>query len=89
MPLLSDNGKELTLSSYEEYLPIKKVSEPPFSRQDGAGFVSQSDWSGAHGFDDSFQVLRKNFFREIMSQRLGLQVLKAFRDRQSDPPFTQ
>ena len=89
MPLLSDNGKELTLLSYEAYLPIKKISDPPFSRQDGAGFVSQSDWSCAHGFEDSFQVLRKNFFREIMSQRLDLQVLKAFRAGHSDPPFSQ
>ena len=88
MPLISDQQRELTLTTYESYLPIKGISDPPFSRQDGAGFVSQSDWSSSHKFEDSFQVLRRNFFREIMDKRLDLQIMRAFRDRQSDPPFT-
>ena len=88
IPLLSDRGRELTLSTYEKYLPMKNLSDPPFSRQDGAGHVSRSDWSGTHSFEDSFQVLRRNFFKEIMAKRLDLQILRAFHDRQSEPPFT-
>ena len=34
LPLLTDNNLELDLSSYEQHLPIKDVSDPPFSRQE-------------------------------------------------------
>ena len=88
IPLLSDHGRELQLSNFGEYLPIKGVQDPSFSRQDGAGFPSQSDWSGQHAFEDSFQALRRNFFREIMAKRLDLQIMCAFRDRQTEPPFS-
>ena len=88
MPLLSDKGRTFTLSTYDEVLPIKGVYDPPFSRQDGAGLNSQSDWSCPHAFADSFQTLRKNFFREIMDKRLDRQIMGAFHNRQNDPPFT-
>ena len=60
-PLLSDQNQELTLDNFERWLSIKDINAPPFSRQDGAGLKSQGDWSGAHQFEDSFQVLRKKF----------------------------
>ena len=87
-PLLSDQNHELTLDDFEKWLPVKDIHAPPFARQDGAGLKSKGDWSGAHQFDDSFQALRKNFFRTIMEKRLDLQILQAFQQRQSDPPFT-
>ena len=89
LPLLSDQGRELTLVDYETHLPIKHISQPPFSKQDGAGLTSQSDWSGMHSYEDSFSALRKNFFRTIMDQRLDLQVMRAFQHRQEDPPFSE
>ena len=52
LPLLSDQKLELNLDNYENYLPIKNLSDPPFSRQDGAGFPSQADWSSQHSFED-------------------------------------
>ena len=88
LPLLSDTGQELQLSTFERYLPVKGTGDPPFSRQDGAGFPSQSDWSGSQQFADSFQVLQRNFLKEIMAQRLGLTIMRAFQERQSDPPFS-
>ena len=88
LPLLSDQGRELQLSTFESYLPIKSISAPPFARQDGAGFPSKADWSGQHNFADCFQTLRKNFFRTIMSQRLDQVILRAFNNRQAEPPFS-
>lgn len=48
LPLLSSNGIDLDLASYPEHLPSKSLSDPPFARQDGAGFCSQADWSSPH-----------------------------------------
>jgi len=87
-PLVSDNQLELHLGNFEQYLPIKKIDDPSFSRQDGAGFPSQSDWSTRHNFDDCFGTLRKNFFREILNQRLDQVLLRAFTERQAEPPFS-
>ena len=88
-PLLSTNSLELDLTNFHQYLPIKGISAPPFSRQDGAGFPSQADWSGSHSFEDCFQILRRNFFRTIMDKRMDQQILQAFHARQSDPPFPE
>ena len=60
-PLLTDQGIEMSLDNFPRYLPTKGIHDPPFARQDGAGLPSRADWSGTHGFDDSFQALRKNF----------------------------
>lgn len=38
LPLLSEHGQEIDMSNFEQHLPIKAVSAPPFARQDGAGF---------------------------------------------------
>ena len=88
LPLLTDHGIELDISNFERYLPIKSISDPPFARQDGAGYPSQADWSGSHHFDDSFQILRKNFFKLIMDTRMDQVLLRAFNERQSEPPFS-
>ena len=88
LPLLSDQNLELDMSSFETYLPVKSVSAPPFARQDGAGFHSQADWSGTHRFDDTFQLLRKSFFKLIMDTRMDQTILRAFNERQSEPPFS-
>ena len=87
LPLVSDNKLELSLDNYEKYLPTKNLNDPPFSRQDGAGFPSQADWSSQHSFEDCFKVLRKNFFNEIMTHRLDQVILRAFNERWTDPPF--
>ena len=88
LPLLTDHGIELDISNFERHLPIKSISDPPFARQDGAGYPSQADWSGSHNFDDSFQILRKNFFKLIMDTRMDQVLLRAFNERQSEPPFS-
>ena len=61
LPLLSANGIELDMESYPEHLPIKYISDPPFARQDGAGFKSQADWSSPHNFENCFKTLRQIF----------------------------
>ena len=88
LPLLSDQGQELNISNFEQYLPVKGVSSPPFVRQDGAGFPSKGDWSGPHNFEDCFNTLRKNFFNSILSARLDQTLLRAFNEQQSEPPFS-
>lgn len=88
-PPLTDQGIEMNLDDYPRYLPTKGIHDPPFARQDGAGLPSRADWSGIHSFDDSFQVLRKNFFRQIMESRLDQTILRAFNERQSEPPFSE
>ena len=88
LPLLSDQGQELTISNFEQYLPVKDVTSPPFVRQDGAGFPSKGDWSGPHNFDDCFNTLRKNFFNSILSARLDQTLLRAFNEQQAEPPFS-
>ena len=89
LPLLSDQGLELDISSFEQHLPVKDVASPPFVRQDGAGFPSKGDWSGPHNFEDCFQTLRKNFFRSILSARLDQTLLRAFNEQQAEPPFSE
>eukprot|EP00435_Cladocopium_sp_Y103_P059010 s698_g21.t1 len=86
-PLLTTNSLDLDLSQAVQFLPIKLVRDPPFSRQDGGGFASQADWSASHSFEDCFQVLRKNFFHQIMQNRLDQVLLRAFSERQDKPPF--
>eukprot|EP00435_Cladocopium_sp_Y103_P073418 s313_g43.t1 len=71
-----------------DFLPMKGLTDPPFSRQDGAGFASQADWSSPHRFADCFQSLRKNFFTKILDQRLDQVVMRAFSARQDSPPFS-
>lgn len=63
-PLLSTNDIEIDLVTCLDFFPKKGLYDPPFARQDGAGFPSQADWSGPHNFDDCFQSLRRNFFRQ-------------------------
>ena len=89
LPLLSDQGRELDISNFEQYLPCKDVASPPFVRQDGAGFPSKGDWSGPHNFEDCFQTLGKNFFRSILSARLDQTLLRAFNEQQAEPPFSE
>ena len=57
-PLLTTNGTTLALSHLDQYLPVKSLADPPFSRQDGGGFASQADWSAQHSYEDCFQTLR-------------------------------
>ena len=88
LPLLTTHGDDLDLVTVQGMLPVKDISSPPFARQDGGGFPSQADWSTSHNFSDCFQVLRKNFFKQIMQDRLDQVILRAFQDRQDQPPFS-
>ena len=75
IPILSQNQFDFSLSDALRYIPSKEPTAPPFCRQDGAGFLSQGDWSSPHSFDDVFHVLRKRFFQLIIHHRLDKQIL--------------
>lgn len=87
-PLLTLNGVDISLAQVESFLPVKSATATPFSRQDGGGFASQADWSSSHNFEDCFQVLRRNFFRQIMQDRLDQVVLRSFMNKADAPPFS-
>ena len=87
-PLLTTQGLDLSLDQVEQFFPIKSPSDIPFSRQDGGSFASQADWSARHSFDDCFQSLRRNFFRQIMQDRLDQVILRSFTNRVDSPPFS-
>ena len=89
LPLLSHKSLELDLQNFHQYLPIKGIQSQPFSRQDGAGFPSRADWNGTHSFEDCFRILRKNFFRTVIDNKMDQQILQAFRSGQVDPPFQE
>ena len=87
-PLLTMQGLDISLDQVEQFFPIKSQSAVPFSRQDGGGFASQADWSAGHKFADCFQTLRRNFFRQIMQDRLDQVILRSFTNRADAPPFS-
>ena len=87
-PLLTLNGISISLDQVEPFLPMKSATATPFARQDGGGFASQADWSSNHNFEDCFQILRRNFFRQIMHDRLDQVVLRSFLNKVETPPFS-
>ena len=88
VPLLSLRTSNLTLDAALTLIPAKDTDAAPFCRQDGAGFVSQGDWSSPHCSEDVFSSLRKSFFQRIIEQRLDKQVVAAFQTGKDEPPFS-
>lgn len=87
--LVSQQNLSLSLDDALQFIPGKSPESPPFCGQDGAGFVSQGDWSAPHSFYDAFHVLRKRFFQLIVDGRLDKQVLAAFEQHRDQAPFTE
>ena len=88
VPLLSLGTSNLTLDEALTLIPAKDTDAAPFCRQDGAGFVSQGDWSSPHCSEDVFSSLRKSFFQRIIDQRLDKQAVAAFQTGKDEPPFS-
>ena len=88
LSLLSTNGFTLNVDSAMSLIPSKDYNSAPFARQDGAGYASQGDWSSPHSFADVFHSLRKNFFDQIVAQRLDKQIIAAFAKHDESPPFS-
>lgn len=88
-PLVSTHGQNLSLESALLLVPVKDYLDPPYSRQDGAGYASQGDWSSPHTCHDVFVALRKQFFQKIVDNRLDKQLVSAFSQHSDQPPFSE
>ena len=89
LPLLSTNHHVYDVTCALQHVRTKDYQDQPFARQDGAGFVSQGDWSAPHRGHDIFGCLRKKFFQLIVDGRLDKQIVASFSQHSDMPPFTE
>ena len=88
LPLLSDHRHVLDVTCALQHVRTKDYNAHPFARQDGAGFVSQADWSAPHSGQDIFSNLRKQFSQLIVDGRLDKQIVASFSQHSDSPPFS-
>ena len=71
-PLCSpDSGRLLDLSSVQQYIPIKQLSDLPVSYEDGGGLFSEPDWSRPfRAVPDTFQSLRRQWVKLLLNNGL-------------------
>ena len=90
IPLLSNSHRDLKLEDTMQLIPIKQLQAAPFSRQDGGGMPSIADWSSPPcGTEDIFKNIRQEVFQPLLSSGEFRFLQKAFREKQSDPPFPE
>ena len=88
-PLLTPGPQDLPWTDLQQYLPIKQISDFPFSQVDGGGNFSQADWSRSdRETPDSFSSLRKTCLQRIISLRMDKMLVAHIQSGSPDPPFS-
>ena len=90
-PLCSpDSGRLLDLSSVQQYIPIKQLSDLPVSYEHGGGLFSEPDWSRPfRAVPDTFQSLRRQWVKLLLNNGLIQKMKSFFNSGDAQPPFTE
>ena len=89
-PLCSpEHGQVLDLSSVQQHVPIKHLSDLPVSYEDGGGLFSEPDWSRPfRTVPDTFQALRRQWVKILLNMGLTQKMQSFFNSGDAHPPFT-
>ena len=89
-PLLSFNSLDMTVSEAIQKIPVKSLSDFPFSSEDGGGLHSTPDWSlPGRTIPDSFHDLRHDLFDFVLSNNLHKEFLANIAKKSATPPFSE
>lgn len=85
-PLMS-TGAPCTVPALLEQIPVKSLSQPPHTLNDGGGLTSTGDWSTSFPQPNRFKKLRQEWTDLILQQQLHKHLTQRLRSASSDPPF--
>ncbi len=89
-PLIHPGSQELTVAESLSLVPPKDLWETPWSSEDGGSIPSQPDWSRPDcTLPDVFQSLCTRFFKQILDNKLHLEVLARIDNQNPEPPFDE
>eukprot|EP00435_Cladocopium_sp_Y103_P046824 s1882_g13.t1 len=89
-PILTPGRRDIAWTDLSSFLPIKQLTDFPFSQVDGGGLTSQPDWSRPDRVTpDVFAGLRKSWLQRIISLRMDKMLVAHIQSGSPDPPFSK